>query len=141
MTVPAAPVPLIDVHAHYVTDSYLTAAIEAGHQKPDGMPGWPRFSVIDELAMMDRQGIGRAVLSISSPSVHFGDDRSARGLASEVNDFGANVVADYPDRFGLFTSLPLPDLRGRPGRGRTSPRRSGGRGRDHREHRGRAVPE
>ena len=89
MTVPKTRFPLIDVHAHYVTDSYLAAAIEAGHQNPDGMPGWPRFSVSDKLAMMDRQGIGRAVLSISSPGVHFGDDRSARRLAAEVNDFGA----------------------------------------------------
>jgi 6-methylsalicylate decarboxylase len=112
MTVPATPVALIDVHAHYVTDSYLTAAIEAGHQIPDGMPGWPRFSVADQLAIMDRQGIGRAVLSISSPGVHFGDDHAARRLGAEVNDFGANVVADHPDRFGLFASLPLPDLQG-----------------------------
>jgi len=112
MTVPKTRFPLIDVHAHYVTDSYLAAAIEAGHQNPDGMPGWPRFSVSDKLAMMDRQGIGRAVLSISSPGVHFGDDRSARKLAAEVNDFGAKVAADHPDRFGLFASLPLPDLEG-----------------------------
>jgi predicted TIM-barrel fold metal-dependent hydrolase len=112
MTVPRTRFPLIDVHAHYVTDSYLAAAFEAGHQKPDGMPGWPQFSVSDELGMMDREGIGRAVLSISSPGVHFGDDRSARRLAAEVNDFGAKVVAEHPDRFGLFASLPLPDLEG-----------------------------
>lgn len=112
MSTPTTRFPLIDVHAHYVTDSYIAAAIEAGHRTPDGMPGWPGFSVSDELAMMDRQGIERAVLSVSSPGVHFGDDRSARRLAAEVNDFGASVVADHPDRFGLFASLPLPDLEG-----------------------------
>jgi 6-methylsalicylate decarboxylase len=112
MSTPAARFPLIDVHAHYVTDSYIATAIEAGHRTPDGMPGWPSFSVSDELAMMDRQGIERAVLSVSSPGVHLGDDRSARRLAAEVNDFGISVVADHPDRFGLFASLPLPDLEG-----------------------------
>jgi predicted TIM-barrel fold metal-dependent hydrolase len=112
MTARDTPTPLIDVHAHYVTDGYLAAAIGAGHQNPDGMPGWPRFDVTDQLAMMDRQGIGRSVLSVSSPGVHFGDDRSARRLAAEVNDFGAKLVADHPDRFGLFASLPLPDLGG-----------------------------
>ena len=50
MTIPTTRFPLIDVHTHYVADSYITAVIEAGHQKPDRMPDWPRFSVGDELA-------------------------------------------------------------------------------------------
>ncbi len=34
---PATRSPLIDVHAHYVTNSYIAAATEAGHRAPDGM--------------------------------------------------------------------------------------------------------
>jgi hypothetical protein len=34
---------LIDVHAHFVTDDYVAAAIAAGRRNPDGMPGWPSW--------------------------------------------------------------------------------------------------
>ena len=61
---------------------------------------------------MDRVGIATALLSVSSPGVHFGDDEAARALSREVNDAGAQIVRDHPDRFGLFASLPVPDVDG-----------------------------
>src|SRR5262249_48790755 len=64
------------------------------------------------LELMDRAGIEKSYLSMSSPGVHFGDDSTARALAREVNDAGAAVKRDYPQRFGLFASLPLPDMDG-----------------------------
>lgn len=103
---------LIDVHAHFLTPRYLEAALEAGHDLPDGTPQWPRWSVIDHLSLMDRHGIARSMLSVSSPGVHFGDDQAARELARHVNEFGADVTWAHPDRFGLFASLPLPDVDG-----------------------------
>jgi predicted TIM-barrel fold metal-dependent hydrolase len=109
---PLADAPLIDVHSHFVTENYAAAAKAAGHVHPDGMPGWPAWSVDAQLAMMDRHHIQRAIMSMSSPGVHFGDDRAARDLAREVNDFGAKLVVEHPDRFGLFASLPLPDVEG-----------------------------
>jgi len=101
---------LVDVHAHFVTPWYVEAALAAGHEHPDGMPGWPDWSVDDHLRLMDERGIDQAVLSISSPGVHFGDDAAAAGLARQVNDFAARVCADRPDRFRFFASLPLPAL-------------------------------
>lgn len=62
-----------------------------------------------DLELMDRTGIDIAVLSVSSPGIHFGDDAAACQLAREVNDAGAQIVRDHPGRFGLFASLPLPD--------------------------------
>jgi predicted TIM-barrel fold metal-dependent hydrolase len=103
---------LIDFHAHYVPDFYRDAALAAGHEHPDGMPGIPPWSPAEALAMMDRQGIAAAVVSISSPGVHFGDDGQARTLARQVNEYGAGLVADHPDRFALLASLPLPDVAG-----------------------------
>lgn len=103
---------LIDVHAHFVTDSYVTAARSAGIERPDGMPGWPAWSVEEHVDLMDRSGIEKSYLSISSPGVHFGDDGAARALAREVNDFGARVRDERPQRFGHFASLPLPDVEG-----------------------------
>ncbi|MFF3976364.1 amidohydrolase family protein [Streptomyces sp. NPDC001828] len=104
------PTGLIDVHAHFVTDSYVTAARSAGIEHPDGMPGWPSWSVEQHLDLMERSGIDKSYLSISSPGVHFGDDDAARSLAREVNEFGARVRAERPQRFGHFASLPLPDV-------------------------------
>ncbi|MFB8005142.1 amidohydrolase family protein [Nocardia sp. NPDC056000] len=102
----------IDVHAHYLTDSYLRRARAAGHELPDGMPEWPTWSAEAHVAVMDRSGIATAMLSLSSPGVHFGDDRQARALAREINEEGAQAVRDHPGRFGLFASLPLPDIDG-----------------------------
>lgn len=103
---------LIDVHAHFVTDSYVAAARSAGIEHPDGMPGWPAWNVEEHLGLMDRSGIEKSYLSISSPGVHFGNDAAARALAREVNDFGAQVRSERPHRFGHFASLPLPDVEG-----------------------------
>ncbi|MFG2429503.1 amidohydrolase family protein [Streptomyces sp. NPDC048590] len=102
----------IDVHAHFVTDSYVRRAREAGHELPDGVPAWPSWSAKAHLELMDRCGIGTSVLSVSSPGVHFGDDTAARRLAREVNEDGADTVRAHPGRFGLFASLPLPDVDG-----------------------------
>ncbi|GAA2899747.1 amidohydrolase family protein [Streptosporangium fragile] len=111
MTLPEPP-GFVDVHAHFVTDSYVTRARAAGHDLPDGMPAWPTWSATAHLDLMDRCGIRTSLLSISSPGVHFGDDAAARRLAREVNEDGARVVRDHPGRFGLFASLPLPDVDG-----------------------------
>ncbi|MFD4668878.1 amidohydrolase family protein [Lentzea sp. NPDC058450] len=103
---------LVDVHAHFVTPSYVRAAVAAGHAHPDGMPGWPDWSAAAHLELMDATGIRTSVLSISSPGTHFGDDAAARALSREVNEHGMEVVRDFPGRFGHFASLPLPDVDG-----------------------------
>ena len=107
-----APTPLVDVHAHFLTDAYVSAARAAGHEHPDGMPGWPSWSAGQHLQLMDQWGVARSILSISSPGVHFGDDQAARELTRHVNDAGAAVARAHPDRFGHFASLPLPDVEG-----------------------------
>ncbi|MEC3953940.1 amidohydrolase family protein [Nocardia sp. CDC153] len=101
---------LIDLHSHFLPDFYVDEARRAGIAFPDGMPFWPSWSVESHLAMMDATGIDRAVLSISSPGVHFGDAAAAAALARRVNDFAAHVAAEHPGRFGNFAALPLPDI-------------------------------
>jgi predicted TIM-barrel fold metal-dependent hydrolase len=108
----ANPTPLVDVHAHFVTDGYVAAARAAGHLHPDGMPGWPVWDEAEHLRLMDQWGVGMATLSISSPGTHFGDDGAARVLTRQVNEFGAAEMRAHPDRFGHFASLPLPDVDG-----------------------------
>jgi 6-methylsalicylate decarboxylase len=99
---------LIDVHAHFLTDRYVAAAQGAGITQPDGMPAWPSWSVDAHLDLMEQNRIEKAVLSISSPGVHFGDDDAAAELARHVNEFAADVSAEHRDRFAFFGSVPLP---------------------------------
>ncbi|MEU4193195.1 amidohydrolase family protein [Kribbella sp. NPDC026611] len=105
----AAPGPVIDLHAHFVLPEHVAAAERAGHLRPDGMPGWPEWSAVRHMEAMDAAGIAKAMLSVPSPGVHFGDDFRARVLARRMNEAAAGVVADHPERFGFFASLPLPD--------------------------------
>ena len=107
----------LDVHAHYVTERYSAACQSAGHGQPDGMPGMPGWSLAAALELMAATGVDAAVLSISSPGVHFGSDSAskdtaARDLAAHVNDAGAQIVAARPAQFGLSAVLPLPDVDG-----------------------------
>lgn len=102
----------IDVHAHYVPDFYRGALERAGHARPDGMPAIPGWSSASAIDAMDSLNIKSAILSITAPGVHFGDDAAARALARQVNEDGSKLVSDYPNRFGLFASLPLPDVEG-----------------------------
>ncbi|WP_223262548.1 amidohydrolase family protein [Sphingobium sp. SCG-1] len=109
---PSGATGIIDVHTHFVPDAYRSAASAAGHVKPDGMPALPAWSEAEMLAMMNRLGIGTAILSISSPGVHFGNDAAARQLARTVNTEAARLKSAHPARFGFFASLPLPDVEG-----------------------------
>ncbi|MBI3216695.1 MAG: amidohydrolase family protein [Mycobacterium sp.] len=107
----------LDVHAHYVTARYRDECVTAGHAHPDGMPGIPGWNVEAALDVMGRSGIGAAVLSVSSPGVHFGGNTisanaAARALAAHVNDVGAQLVSDRPATFGFAAALPLPDVEG-----------------------------
>lgn len=98
----------IDVHAHFLPAAYRDALVRHGHEQPDGFPQIPEWSVEEHLAAMDRVGIERSILSISSPGVHLGDE--AVDLARAVNEEGRRAVVDHPGRFGLFASLPLHDV-------------------------------
>ncbi len=104
--------PLIDVHAHFLPETYRQAALAAGHEHPDGFPELPAWSAAEHLDAMHRLGIETSLLSISSPGVHFGDDGDARSLARLVNEEGHRTVAAHPERFGHLASLPLPDVDG-----------------------------
>jgi len=100
---------VIDLHAHFLPPEYVAAAERAGHLRPDGLSRWPEWSVQQHLAAMDASGIEKAILSVPSPGVHFGDDFRAQVLARRMNE--AAAALDH-DRFGFFASLPLPDVEG-----------------------------
>ena len=100
----------IDVHHHILPDFFWQATNDA-HSPVGGIapPPWSKESM---LSYMDDAGINVAVTSISTPGVHMGDDAAARDLARRVNELGAKLIQERPDRFGGFAALPLPDMEG-----------------------------
>ncbi len=102
----------IDVHAHSLPNFYRDALLAAGKSKPDGMPAIPEWSEDLALRTMDQLRIRKAILSISSPGVYFGDLPAAGKLARRVNDEAAHLAARNPSRFGWFATTPLPDVHG-----------------------------
>ncbi|MEU6657863.1 amidohydrolase family protein [Streptomyces sp. NPDC046821] len=98
----------IDVHQHIVPPVWAQALDARGLDSGGwAIPSWTPESAI---AMMDQQGIATGVLSVTAPGVHLDSDAVARDLARAVNEYGAEVVKDHPDRFGHFASIPLPDI-------------------------------
>jgi len=102
----------IDVHHHVVPSFYvkeMEKEIEAtGHPAP----AWSPASSIEA---MDKNGVATSMLSPMTRVVQDSlSDKSerARKLARQNNDFQAQLVRDYPGRFGNFAALPLPDTEG-----------------------------
>lgn len=100
----------IDTHQHIVPPRYGAWLHEQG-LSAGGLP-IPDWSLEGALDMMQAARIERAVLSISTPGVHLGDDAQARDMAREVNEFCAALVKQHPQRFGFFATLTLPDVEG-----------------------------
>jgi len=100
----------IDVHHHILPDFFWRATNEGDNPVGGIAPApWNKEAM---LSYMDDAGTDVAVTCISTPGVHMGDDKAARDLARRVNDFGAKLIQERPDRFGGFGALPLPDVDG-----------------------------
>src|SRR5262245_9427815 len=102
------PKTVIDVHHHIAPPTYNQELIARGQNEPPLF----RWSVQKSLDDMDKAGVATAITSITTPGVWFGDNGAARRLARKCNDFAATLVRDHPGRFGVFASLPLPDVDG-----------------------------
>lgn len=102
----------IDVHSHFLPPFYQEACRANGHANPDGMPYLPGWSPEQHLELMDKHGISKSILSISSPGTHLvpGNDEHARKLSRDCNQYAADLKKRLPDRFGYFASLPAPDV-------------------------------
>jgi 6-methylsalicylate decarboxylase len=98
----------IDVHQHILPPEFLVAL------ERHGMSHWApaAWSADGALAMMDEHRIATGVLSLSTPGPYLGDGNDARLLAMQVNERLATLMQHRPDRFGMFASIPLPDIDG-----------------------------
>jgi predicted TIM-barrel fold metal-dependent hydrolase len=105
---------IIDTHHHIYppkhTANNLKRIVDDAPAVPSSLyTNWtPRYS----LDQMDQNGVATAIASISSPGVWFGNNEEGRRNARDVNEYGAQLVKDYPGRFGMWGAVPLPDTDG-----------------------------
>jgi 6-methylsalicylate decarboxylase len=98
----------IDVHHHFAPPAWVTDVRGRPLLQAANTTWTPEKSIED----MDRGGVAAAVVSVTNPGLWFGDAAVTRRLARACNEYGAQLVADHPTRFGLFASMPLPDVDG-----------------------------
>ncbi|MGH9683735.1 MAG: amidohydrolase family protein [Candidatus Acidiferrales bacterium] len=99
---------LIDFHHHIFPPAFLAVAL-GNFQKSLALSDWTPQRSLDE---MDSNGVATSIVSLTSPGVWFGNPDAARTLSRKCNDYAAQLVRDYPDRFGFFAAVPLPDTEG-----------------------------
>lgn len=121
----------IDFEAHFVTEEWIEALYNnAGFPKfvdeedkkrrlyynpdacePFGDPLLNRLREVgeDRIAYMDKAGVDIQVMSLTSPGVEHLDPQVGAGIARHANDFLAEKIRKYPDRFMGFASLATRD--------------------------------
>jgi predicted TIM-barrel fold metal-dependent hydrolase len=92
---------IVDIHAHYMPPELWAAG---GAAEP--MRNWSLQGHIDD---MDRSGVARALLSITTPGAPLAGERG-RGLVRRCNEYAAKIKADHRARFGFFTYVQLEDI-------------------------------
>ena len=95
----------IDIHHHLVPPFWSDYLKE--HPATHRVPTW---SPEADLASMDAQGIAKAYLSLSVPAVLPWPETERAEAARRVNGYTADLVAQWPDRYGNLATLPLPDV-------------------------------
>jgi predicted TIM-barrel fold metal-dependent hydrolase len=99
----------IDVHHHLFPPFYVKAMEQRFRETGFAPRPWTPSTSLD---MMDKAGVGVAMLSpVQRLVMDSMSERSekSRSLARQNNEYGAQLVRDYPGRFGHFAALPLPD--------------------------------
>ncbi len=109
----------VDVHHHFTSAGWFEE-LEAVNLVPNARIGWTPDSSIEA---MDSTGTATALISTGQAGGAFTPDRlrqrgvsqaqgaeTIRRLAREGNEYGTQMVADYPGRFILMASMPMPDV-------------------------------
>jgi predicted TIM-barrel fold metal-dependent hydrolase len=104
---PAAAKPFrIDIHHHFGPAVWV-AAVKGRPLLQAANTTWTPEKSIDD---MDRGGVAASVISITNPGLWFGDNAMTTRLARGCNEYAAKLITEYPNRFGFFAAMPLPDV-------------------------------
>ena len=90
----------IDVHHHANPPIYV---------KTTGRFATWNWTPAASIEQMEKYDVSTSLVSITQPGIWFGDAEQAKSLARACNEYMAQMVRDYPGRFGFFAAVPLPD--------------------------------
>ena len=96
---------MIDVHHHVAPESWL-----ANNASPDQARAFKGWSISKALEEMDRSGVTTAYASTVVAGDGSGSPDAARRTCRELNDYMAGLRAGHPGRFGVFATMPMPDI-------------------------------
>jgi 6-methylsalicylate decarboxylase len=95
----------IDIHHHFAPSGYSKElkALKQGHAK---------WSVEGSLDEMEKSGIQTAFTSLINPGMQawMGNLEGSRKIARISNEYAAQLMRDYPGRFGSFATIPFPHI-------------------------------
>ena len=100
----------VDTHHHMIPPDYRKMLRAASIDEAGGrvLPDWSPEASLHTMAELD---IATAILSVSTPGTTFRSNvADAAALARDLNDYSAQLVADQPDRFGFFATVPMPHI-------------------------------
>ena len=98
----------IDVHHHLFPPPFVAQLVEHTHYLSRGPAArWsPQVSIED----MDQAGVATAITSITAPGFSLASPDLRWNVVRQCNEYGTRMAADHRGRFGLFASLPLPEI-------------------------------
>ncbi len=99
----------IDIHHHILPEEYVAKLKGIGITTAIGRE-FPEWSPKKSLDFMKKNGISKAITSISTPGVNVQDRAFAKDLAHFCNEYLAKLKSDYPDKFDAFAVLPLYEI-------------------------------
>lgn len=96
--------PRIDFHHHLAPPTYKDALrkVNLGHAPTFN---WSPQKSIEE---MDKAQVTTALLCVTTPAVAFLGHDDARRVARECNEYAAKLRQEFPGRFGMMATLPMP---------------------------------
>jgi 6-methylsalicylate decarboxylase len=104
---------LIDTHCHFFPPEYQKLWLDWETQRKlphfPSQVTWSRTKTIED---MDKSGIRTAILSVAStPGLWFDlPAPEATHIARACNQYAAEMIRDYPGRFGLFATLSMLEI-------------------------------
>ena len=101
----------IDVHHHLISPAWKKQLTKWNAIKPiQGYETHQSYDPDKDIAAMDKDGVQKSFLSVTTPGMWFGDIDETRRVVREQNEYGAMLVQKYKGRFGHFATVPLPDV-------------------------------
>jgi len=102
----------IDVHHHMLPPEYASLTRDRILEITSGDTTVLKWTPDVTLEQMEQFDVASSILSLPVPGAWYQGKENSRKLARISNEYGARLSKDYPERFGMFAALPLPDVDG-----------------------------